>query len=394
MSIRIIYDYDLTKLKTEYNYIKNLFPKHDLYIYNNYKIGKNYPFYNINIFIDSIPEQIFLTFPCNITILLVNEQYIIEDTYLRRESYIDSPLIKLDDIVNYYFCLSNYSYNYLINKNIHKNKLILLNGLINKNNNIYNEHITNKQHIINKEHIINKQNNEHLTNKQHVINKQINKHITNKQHATNKQYATNKHHIINKQYFSTNKKINEYIYYEIDKYSSQNNIIMLEIWLKYYINNTHINLIIKYEYQKDIMIDLFKEKINIKKLNDENIYFYKNIILFKKNNYLKKYDKNIKLSIVNFSNFNLLYTLLNNILSKRIIITTNNELTNELCDKSFLFDNFTENNINNLLKKYFQLNDKNKELIITKMNNNLNKKIENTKKMLNNFFKKIHNGKF
>ena len=340
MSIRIIYDYDLTKLKIEYKYIKNLFPKHDLYIYNNYKIGENYQFYNINIFIDSIPEQIFLKFPCNITILLVNEQYIIEDSYLRRESYIDSPLIKLDDVVNYYFCLSNYSYNYLINKNIHKNKLILLNGLINiKNNNIINRHINNKQHI-------------------------------------------------------TNKKINEYIYYEIDKYSKQNNIIMLEIWLKYYINNTNINLIIKYEYQKDIIIDLFKEKINIKKLNDENIYFYKNIILFKKNDYLKKYNKNIKLSIVNFSNFNLLYTLFTNILNKRIIITINNELTNELCDKSFLFNNFTENNINNLLKKYFQLNDKNKELIITKMNNNINKNVETTKKTINNFFKKIHSGKF
>ena len=169
---------------------------------------------------------------------------------------------------------------------------------------------------------------------------------------------------------------------------------MLEIWLKYYINNTNINLIIKYEYQKDIMIDLFKEKINIKKLNDENIYFYKNIILFKKNDYLKKYDKNIKLSIVNFSNFNLLYTLFTNILNKRIIITINNELTNELCDKSFLFNNFTENNINNLLKKYFQLNDKNKELIITKMNNNINKNVETTKKTINNFFKKIHSGKF
>ena len=305
MSIRIIYDYNLTKLKTEYNYIKDLFPKHGLYIYNNYKIGENYPFYDINIFIDTIPEQIFLTFPCNITILLANEQYIVENDYLRRESYIDSPLIKLSDIVNYYFCLSNYSYNYLITKKIHKNKLILLNGLINnKKNNIINKHITDKKNT-------------------------------------------------------------EYIYYEIDKYSSQNNIIILEIWLKYYINSD-VYLIIKYEYQKDIIIDLFKEKINLKKLNDENIYYYKNIILFKKNDYLKKYDKNIKLSILNFSNFNLLYTLFHNILSKRIIITINNELTNELCDKSFLINNFTDNNINNLLIKYFQLNNQSKELIIIK----------------------------
>jgi small subunit ribosomal protein S1 len=39
MEYRIIYDYNLSKLITQYNYIKKLFPKHSLCVYKNYKIG-------------------------------------------------------------------------------------------------------------------------------------------------------------------------------------------------------------------------------------------------------------------------------------------------------------------------------------------------------------------
>ena len=333
MEYRIIYDYNLSKLVTQYSYIKNLIPNHSLYIYKNYKTGDLVNCKHINIYIDSISEKMIFICPSNINILIVNEDYILKNKYLRREEYNDKPLILIDDVINYYFCLTKYSYDYLLKNNIDKSKLLLLNGFIDanfiKSNKLFNN----------------------------IINKNINKQ--------------------------------KYILYEIDIYSFQNNIILLEVWLKYFINWS-INLIIKYNYEKESIISLFKEKSNIKKLDDNKIYFYKNIIVFNNNKYLKKYYKNIELVIVNNSNYNLLYKLYEYIIHEKYIISIDNDITRELITKDQLMKNFNAENLYNILNKYFQLKEIKKNNIIKNNKLNLINKSNNTKNILNNFFKNLY----
>jgi hypothetical protein len=163
---------------------------------------------------------------------------------------------------------------------------------------------------------------------------------------------------MNKNLLSKENKIskeNNYILYEIDLYSQQDNIKILEVWLKYFLDKP-IKLIIKYIYEKEDIITLFKEKINVHKLLDNNIYFYKNIIVFKDDKFLNKYKKDIKLVFLNHSNFSIVYDLYIHILNQKYIITINNDITRELLDKSQLYDKFDEINIYNILNNYFNLN--------------------------------------
>jgi hypothetical protein len=342
MNIRIIYDYDLKKLKDQYSLIKNLFPKHELLIYNNYKDTKIKDLCDINIYIDTVNEPILFSTPSKINILIVNDEYIIKNKYVRREFYYDKPLILIDSVINYYFCLTTYSYNYLIKNNIDKKKIYLFTGLINNK--------SNKNLLMNK----------NLLSKENKIYKEDN-----------------------------------YILYEIDLYSQQDNIKILEVWLKYFLDKP-IKLIIKYIYEKEDIITLFKEKINVHKLLDNNIYFYKNIIVFKDDKFLNKYKKDVKLVFLNHSNFSIVYDLYIHILNQKYIITINNDITRELLDKSQLYDKFDEINIYNILNNYFNMSSNihmNNNIHMNTIKNNKNKleeKIKKTNIELSHFFKNLH----
>jgi hypothetical protein len=331
MKYRIIYDYKLTKLIKEYDYIQNLFPKHSLFIYKNYKLGMEKNINSddyINIFIDMISEKMIILYPSKINILIVNEQYMLTNKYVRREEYIDKPLILIDDVINYYFCLTQFSYNYLINNGIDKKKLILLDGL---------------------------------------VDTKIKTTITNT--------------------INLNKNKYRYVYYEIDIYSSQNNIILLETWLKYYVNS-NMKLIIKYTNQKEKIMTLFKNLIKVNKLYYNEIYNYKNIIVFIDSKDLDNYYNNIDLVIINNSNFSLLYKLYQYILDKKYIITVKNEITDKILDKSQLFDSFSNNDLKKTLDFYFSLNEKDRLKNIDKNIKKLIKKSDKTIKELNKFFLK------
>jgi len=129
MSIRIIYDYDLYKVKIQYEIIKNYFPKHELYIYKNEDINLPKNKVKYNIYIDTISEYLYENLNSEYTILIVNELYAM-NKYLRRENYIDKPLKKLKKVVNYYFCFTQYSKKKLMNRNVKNNKIIHFNNII------------------------------------------------------------------------------------------------------------------------------------------------------------------------------------------------------------------------------------------------------------------------
>ena len=113
--LRVIVDNNNTKVYNQYNQICNLLPNHLLYIYkrsnNTKEITTDY-----NLYFDTISERVYDLCPSKHTILLTNDEYIDSLTYLRRETYIDKPLIAIKDIVDYYFCLTLYAKNILISK--------------------------------------------------------------------------------------------------------------------------------------------------------------------------------------------------------------------------------------------------------------------------------------
>jgi hypothetical protein len=197
--IRIIIDNNIDKIYNQYNQIRYLLPEHILYIYK--RINKNIEDeVDYNIFIDIISENALKLCPAKNNILLVNEEYVIYTKYLRREAYIDKPLILITDIIDYYICLTKYSENILKKiYNIKKNKIFYLNGLT---TNIY------------------------LSN-----------------------------------YYNNNSQ--KYILYDIDLYSGQDNLILLKTWEKYFTNRTE-KLIIIPKYYKDSICSynykLLKEK--------------------------------------------------------------------------------------------------------------------------------------
>ena len=128
MSIRYIYSFNTEKSIIEYNIFKNIIKKHELFVYNdiNDENFKNLKKVKYNIYIDVIPEDAYLNIPCDITILIVNDLYINEDIYLRREYYKKTPFIKINDVVNYFICITQYSYKILL-KTIDNNKVLYFN---------------------------------------------------------------------------------------------------------------------------------------------------------------------------------------------------------------------------------------------------------------------------
>ena len=143
--IRIIIDNNIDKIYHQYNQIRYLLPNHQLYIYK--RLNKDIlDKIDYNIFFDIISENVLKLCPAKYNILLVNEEYVSVCSYLRREIYIDKPLILIDDIIDYYICLTKYSANVLQKKHINKDKIIYLNGLT---TNIYPTlKFTNKQKYI------------------------------------------------------------------------------------------------------------------------------------------------------------------------------------------------------------------------------------------------------
>lgn len=290
MSIRVIYECCSNKNKKQYEQINLLIPKHELYIYNGLsKIELNYVKYNI--YLDSINENIYLNSKCDKTILVVNEEYITYSEYLKRDEYIDKPLLLIKDIVDIYICLTKYSYNILLKQKISKNKLLLINNAC---YNIYNLNIVDKK----------------------------------------------------------------YIFYDIDKYSWYDNLLIVNTWLKYFINRPEI-LIIKYNIIKELFITELN-KLMSNKIKANQINYYKNIIIIDSDKLLKQYENNIQCTLIISSYFNLTTLLNENILKNRFILTLQNEISKELITyKDYLIKNMNEDSLKIGFKKYFDENNKN-----------------------------------
>jgi hypothetical protein len=168
--------------------------------------------------------------------------------------------------------------------------------------------------------------------------------------------------------------VKRYILYDVDLYSAQDNVIMLQTWMKYFLDRPEY-LVISYKFHIDSIVrfnyDLMKNK------------FYKNIILI--DEYV--YDENIYASIVNTSYYNATTSLYQNILNKRVIITTKNDISNNFLQKMLLINSFNEHDLKNALNQLFKykmediikITDNNKNLLI--------KSIVKTKKKVFKFFK-------
>jgi hypothetical protein len=325
MDIRIIYDYNLKKLINQYNLIKDIF-KHELIVYNG--IDKNFNSNNVkkmkyNIYLDVIQEDVYLNYVAEKNILIVNDLYISENIYLRRTYYKDSPLIKINDIIDFYFCLTRYSYDILckFNKNINKNinNIYLLNGFL------------------------------------------LYKNVKN---------------------IKNDKIMPKYIYYEIDIYSFQKNIIILNTWLNYFIDKNKI-LIIKYNYKNENIVKHFGNIIK-QKIYKNNTYTYKNIILLDEK--IDKYYNNIECVIINNSYFDLIIKLQEAIINNKFIITHKNDISYDLFgNNAIYYNNFIELELKQSLESYFELNNKNK--YINNNIKNINKNIDSTSNILEKLIK-------
>lgn len=321
--VRLIYDYNLTKYNKQYMQIQKIIPKHELYIYKYYDSQK-FEDVDCNIYMDSINENIYLNSKTKFTILLVNEEYINNSDYIRRENYIDKPLIKIYDIVDYYLCFSDYTYNILISqKKVNNSKILLLNSFISNN-------------MINKYKLLSYDN--------HIINQP------------------------------------NYILYDIDIYSFNDNLLVLKTWLKYFSNRKEI-LIIKYKY-KELFIKEF-QYITKQKINNDNIIIYKNIILFKNDNYMIKYELNINCVLILSSYFQLITSLNEHICKKHFIITLNNEISNKyIKNNDFLLNELNEDSLCKTLNLFFSLTE-------DQIQNNVNNSLKQLKKYKNKSKEKI-----
>jgi hypothetical protein len=332
--IRVILEYNVEKIYKQYNQIKYLLPPHKIYFYDiiNTKIEKIIKY---NIFLDTIPEKTLKLCPSKYNILLVNDKYV-NNLYLRRESYIDTPLILLNDVVDYYCCLTLYSKNILLTKhNISNNKLFYL-----KNS------------------------------------------ITNNFYKNTLKYENNK----------------KYILYDIDFYSKQDNLLFLQTWIKYYIHRDEILIIIYkvlydyiFKYFNDLMYNdkLYKNSYALRSYSNKIHNIYKNIILTSDSSIIT--NKYIYASVINTSYYNLTSMINENILKLRYIITVNNDIINqEYIDKNInllIIEKYNESNICICLDKLFS-NKNNK--INDIVNNNkkiLLENIEETKNQIFKFFK-------
>ena len=337
MNIRIIYDYNLTKLSKQYDFIKNIsfFKNNEIIIYHSYnylvndannnsvnklklKLKNERVKYNIYIDIISESDNNNDIYPSEYKILIVNDEYLLNNNYLRREHYKDEPLRKLDDFIDYYFCLTKYSFKY-VSKNVDKKKVFLMDGLIN--------YIESPLKILDK----------------------------------------------------------KYIYYSIDNYSKNNNILMLETWIKYFLDRHEI-LIINLKYLREDITYYIKQLIGINIFEKNGLYYYKNMIFYFNNRYTNNFKDKIYASIIYNSYFDLIIELYDNIIKNNFIITCNNEISKELLQKNAIyFNEFTESEIKKMLETLFNLDEKYIEKSIKNNRKTLEKNIKSTNKLLNGF---------
>jgi len=313
-NIRIIIQSKSEKLLSDINNLKYFIDNFDLIIIDEYEIPNNIKKYKYNLHIDTIDENIYNILKCDITILYVNDEYVVFQKYLKRISYKEEKLILLKNVVNIYITNSEYSKNILINKHkINSNNIIFIKKLINPN--LYN---------LNKE----------------------------------------------------NKKKNM-IYFKPDIYSYQKNINLLKVWAKYFLNRKE-KLIIHYTRYNDNLVTYFKKisglKINIfNKYYYKNIILfkdnkfyddYKDNILLSIINYSNYNIYNIILSNI-IQNINII--TYNNILTKELLF-----------NNKFFFNIFNEIEIKENLDKFFSSNKKNQyESYENDIDNNiLNKYLE------------------
>jgi hypothetical protein len=119
MSINILTTNEIDKTVLHTTFINNFI--------KSYKLNKIKTTYNV--YIDVINEKLYNTNRSQYTVLIVNDEYLLKDVYLEKEMYNTYIPKLLNDCVDYYICLTKYSYNLLL-KRVDKKKLYLLNGLI------------------------------------------------------------------------------------------------------------------------------------------------------------------------------------------------------------------------------------------------------------------------
>ena len=271
----------------------------------------------------------YLNAPCKKTILFVNEEYLMHTEYIRRENYIDNPLIFIKDVVDYYFCFSQFAVNYLINKNIDESKIILIKCLC---FNIY---------------------------KTVTINTFINK---------------------------------KYRLYKIEKYGYYDNLLVLNTWIKYFINRNEI-LVIKYNDRKELFIKELETKMN-KKLNNNGLNYYKNIIIInndiviQNNTQLLDIENNINCVLLISTYFNLITSINEHIFKKHFIITPLNDISKEyIVKKECFIKEMNEKELYNSINNYFNLNEKKCLTIVNSIGRNFIECKKKSKSNINNFFK-------
>ena len=327
MDIRIIYDSNIKKLLYHYNLIKNIniFSNNIRYIYLKHnKINQNEMIYvKYNIYIDIISEVAVEKLPCEFTILIVNEHYLLNNNNLRREIYIaNKPLQVLDDYVNYYFCLTKYSYN-IISKIVNPKKVYIMNGLLKYENIVFNTINYNPKYII----------------------------------------------------------------YNIDEYSKQSHIVLIKTWIKYFLNRHEILIIIiKYNFDVIVnyILELTGTK---RFLNNTIIYYNNIIIFENQEYIVQYKDKiyTAIINVSNYSLVNEIYG--NIIHNKFIITINNEISNEILKKNALYFNNFDEEDLYKTLNTFFSYDDKYILKCIDNNKKNINKNIEKTNKILQTIIK-------
>lgn len=330
--IRVIIDFELTKLYNQYNQIKNLLPLHTLYYYK--RTDKIQDDIEYNLFFDCISENALKLCPSKYNILLVNEEYI-HNKYLRREDYLDQPLIFIKDIVDYYFCLTLYSKNILLNDyKINKNKIIFLDRMV---SDIYS---------------INK------INKRKYILYDID------------EYSAQDNLIF----------LDTWVKNYIDR---PENLIIIYKYMKDIIFKYIFNLISPNEqYTDGVSHFSFFAKIH-------NIY--KNIIVTSDKNIINEIENDILAVIINTSYYNFITSFNENILKERLIITNNNNVKHFKKIKYFIPKTNKTDDIIKCFDKLFKLSPKNITDITKKNKQILLSNNISLKKKLINFFKVSEN---
>jgi hypothetical protein len=323
-TIRVIYDYNNTKSRKQYELLFKILPKHELFIYKNEEKEK-YSETTFNIYLDTINEFCYNNLKTRYTILFVNEEYVSYKyaRYIRREEYQNKPLLKIKTIIDYYFCVTKYSVKILLKKwKIPLEKIIFLTNIFN-----------------------------------------INKKLIMKNNLQN---------------ININTDNSKYILFDLDIYETYNNITILDIWLAYYMNiKTKLIIYIHKEKQNDKLLDKLRTLIGIIDFQIPYIAYHGNIII---TNDLTTLNCNYYAIILNISTYNLYYKVYDYILQNKIIIINDNKITREIFNNTmFLYSDI--NKINNNIDLLISSSIEN----MSEIENYLRYKKSNIKSIFNHF---------